>query len=150
MFLVFWSRIVNFSRHKIHDTILNKNYYLRLVWIFYIYYYLHLVGFFNKIFWRYSPSLYIFVYHIDTWYINVYRHYIHECTHSSRFKPKTSWRCTKAFTTKPLHDFDDFFKKLTLLSLTWNYWKNSNFNIQFFFKIYSNFTNEKMVFELIQ
>jgi hypothetical protein len=52
---------------------------------------------------------------------------------------------------KTLQDFITKKKSnLTLLCLTWNCFKNSNFIICFFFKIYSNATNENMILKLIQ
>jgi hypothetical protein len=52
--------------------------------------------------------------------------------HPSRIEPKTSWKHTKALTTKPLqHIINKEGKSLSLSCLAWNYLKNSKFNIHF-------------------
>jgi hypothetical protein len=54
-------------------------------------------------------------------------------------------------TTKPFQDLINKEEKIYILCLARNYLGNSNFNILFFFfKIYSNATNENMILKLIQ
>jgi len=71
-----------------------------------------------------------FVYQIYTWYINLYTHYIH----SSSFEPKIWWRCTIVFTTRPFQDFDEIKRKFSFIMFDIKLFKNSNFNICFFFQ----------------
>jgi hypothetical protein len=60
---------------------------------------------------------------------------IHSWTHSLKFELKISWKHTKVWNTKPLQNFINNVK-ITLLSLTWNFLKNSKFNILFFSKFF--------------
>jgi hypothetical protein len=63
----------------------------------------------------------------------IYIVYINAHIHQG-FEPKNSGRCTKVLTTKSFQDFNIKEKKINLISLAWNCFKNSNFNILFFFQ----------------
>ncbi len=78
-----------------------------------------------------------FMNYIYTWYNNVYTHYINQCMHSSRFEPKTSWRCTKVFTTKPLQEIDNIHIRFSFII----------FNMKLFkkFKLQHNFSFSKFI-----
>ncbi len=61
-----------------------------------------------------------------------YLYMIHQCIYTlhtlmhalSRFELKTTWRCTKVFTTKPLQNFDKIKRKFNFII----------FNIKIFLK----------------
>jgi hypothetical protein len=52
--------------------------------------------------------------------------YINAHIHQS-FEPKTSWTCTKVFTTKPLHDFDKIKIKFNFIIFEMNLFKKFKF-----------------------
>ncbi len=85
---------------------------------------------------------YMFVYCIYTIYIDA-------CIHQSLNPRPHGSTCTTVLTTKTLQSFINKKEKIKLLCLAWNYLGNSNF-YNFFFKIYSNATNENMMLKFTQ
>jgi hypothetical protein len=65
---------------------------------------------------------------------SMYIHITYICTHSSRFEPKISWRCTRSSPPNHFKTLMKWKEGWTLLFVTWNYLKFLNFNRHFLFQ----------------